>query len=97
MCKSPTLLSLGWGVVANVKACAQHSPQSSPASRHYTHPENSLAGEASLGSLPFLSPTRDHLSNKLLVLESLSQSPLRGNPNQDNIYIAWNRCSVSKW
>lgn len=47
--------------------------------------------------LPFLSPTRNHLSNKLLVLESLSRSLLRENPNQDNIYITWNRCSVSKW
>lgn len=60
-------------------------------------PVNWLGGEASVGFFPFLSPTRNHLPNKLLALESVCPSLPLGDPSQDSIYTARNRCSVTKW
>ena len=88
----------GWGA-GFCSALPPRPPHrwSSPAKWCSTCPASDLAGdEASFGSFPFQPSSRNHLPIQWLVLESLSQSLVLGNLNQDNIHIAGSKHSA-KW
>lgn len=60
-------------------------------------PVDLLGDEASCGSFPFRPlPGAVSRRNYLLLNPQLGVC-FWGNPNQDNIYTAWNRCSLSQW
>lgn len=60
-------------------------------------PVNLLGDEASFGSFPFR-PLPGAISQiNYLLLNPYLGVCFWGNPNQDNIYTAWNRCSLSQW
>lgn len=95
-CVQPSCLAPGVGAATNVGTCAQPCPQL-PSQVALYRPVNLLGDEASFGSFPFR-PLPGAISQiNYLLLNPYLGVCFWGNPNQDNIYTAWNRCSLSQW